>query len=181
MTHGSILAFFGDAQAAQAAYGNLQRQGYTQIALITRPAGERESEKNNVAQPRVVRPKIAAHRRRGRRRHDRREFGDRRRPFGRGAARDSTGVSNRGRDCWRRHRLRLERPRRGALARRHAQSLSQFGDGRRNFGYRARAVQSTAKARWRLCARAKAAPPSFWSATRPTRSTSPKRRCAATF
>ena len=57
MTHGSILAFFGDASAAQAAYGNLQRQGYTQIALITRPAGERETDKNNVSQPRVVRPK----------------------------------------------------------------------------------------------------------------------------
>ena len=57
MTHGSILAFFGDASAATAAYGNLQRQGYTQIALITRAAGERETDKNSVSQPRVVRPR----------------------------------------------------------------------------------------------------------------------------
>ncbi len=57
MTHGSILAFFGDASAAQAAYGNLQRNGYTQIALITRPAGERETDKNKVSQPKVVRPR----------------------------------------------------------------------------------------------------------------------------
>ena len=57
MTHGSILAFFGDAAAAQAAYGNLQRNGYTQTALITRPAGERTSDKAKVAQPRVVRPR----------------------------------------------------------------------------------------------------------------------------
>ena len=56
MTHGSILAFFGDAQAAQAAYANLKRNGYAQIALITRPAGEREADKN-AAQPRVVRPR----------------------------------------------------------------------------------------------------------------------------
>ena len=56
MTHGSILAFFGDAQAAQAAYANLGRSGYSQIALITRPAGERETGQS-AAQPRVVRPR----------------------------------------------------------------------------------------------------------------------------
>ena len=56
MTHGSILAFFGDAAAAQAAYGNLQKQGYTQLALITRPEGERELGRDKSAHPRVVRP-----------------------------------------------------------------------------------------------------------------------------
>ena len=55
MTHGSILAFFGDASAAQAAYRNLQREGYRQLALITRAAGERESDKTG-APPKVVKP-----------------------------------------------------------------------------------------------------------------------------